>query len=120
VKTKPIFPLPARTPNPLPFKKALRLVFGGRHVDDRIRMFRRFWFALTRKPQHPWRWFDPSLTAEKAVERFKDTGVLHRVLYDWWQLVPEWRAEHQNDANRRNAELRWSKTPIDKRPARRK
>jgi hypothetical protein len=108
-------PLPAGTPDPIPFKRALRIAIGGRHIDERVRIFRACWQAWRENPpplgasgESLGRWFDHKLTPSEAIARFKATGVRIGTVFDWFHLIHRWRGQHQCEVNRRNIKSRWS------------
>jgi hypothetical protein len=117
MKTPIQFPLPAGTKDPMPFKQALRCLIGGRHIADRVRIFRAWWNGNVPnwKKQNAFTppWFR-SKDAAEAMWSFKESGVPLKVLYDWNGMIPEWRKRHQAETNRLNAIRRWTRKKLKK------
>lgn len=98
-----------KTEFPMPWKKALREIFGGRTEGDRTNLFRSVWRSQLQRMTALTRIASDDNTNE-MIAKFKREGMDADWLAGLKRDFAEWRAERDRTQRRNAANCRWKKT----------
>lgn len=98
---------------PMPWKKALREIFGGRTEGDRTRLFRAVWRSQLQRMEKLTRRSHPDNTDE-TIAMFKEDGMTAEWLAGLKGDFAAWRVERDRTQRSNAARSRWEKVKAAK------